>query len=170
VSMPDREAVEIFPPGSFRAPCIFAGSMSACFKKLSRAGDLERLYIAAHTLGGTSASYGFPRFSDCWQARPRFSIRVERHPRGRFARSAYRIPLRRNLRTRNRPAGISDTGQESSEISPRSKNVYRFAFPAEPSPLNYGQQRITEQASRSMPRKPRKKPPPLVLRHSADRR
>src|ERR1700738_3929910 len=26
--------------------------------------DLERLYIAAHTLGGTSASYEFPRFSE----------------------------------------------------------------------------------------------------------
>src|SRR5438045_9498569 len=26
--------------------------------------DLERLYIAAHTLSGTSASYGFPRFSE----------------------------------------------------------------------------------------------------------
>jgi len=28
------------------------------------ADDLERLYISAHTLGGTSASYGFPLFSE----------------------------------------------------------------------------------------------------------
>ncbi|MFZ0855421.1 MAG: Hpt domain-containing protein, partial [Candidatus Acidiferrales bacterium] len=26
--------------------------------------DLERLYIAAHTLSGTSATYGFPLFSE----------------------------------------------------------------------------------------------------------
>jgi len=26
--------------------------------------ELERLYIAAHTLAGTSASYGFPLFSE----------------------------------------------------------------------------------------------------------
>jgi len=41
---------------------------------------------------------------------------------------------------------ISDTGQESSEDIAAFKERYRFAFPAEPSPLNYGQQRITEQA------------------------
>src|SRR5260370_1024806 len=29
-----------------------------------RREDLERLYISAHTLSGTSASYGFPRFSE----------------------------------------------------------------------------------------------------------
>jgi chemotaxis protein histidine kinase CheA/ActR/RegA family two-component response regulator len=29
-----------------------------------QAQDVERLYIAAHTLGGTSASYGFPLFSE----------------------------------------------------------------------------------------------------------
>src|SRR5258706_14397859 len=29
-----------------------------------RGEDLERLYISAHTLSGTSASYGFPRFSE----------------------------------------------------------------------------------------------------------
>ncbi|HLY91827.1 MAG TPA: Hpt domain-containing protein, partial [Candidatus Angelobacter sp.] len=29
-----------------------------------RAEDVERLYIAAHTLAGTSASYGFPLFSE----------------------------------------------------------------------------------------------------------
>jgi chemotaxis protein histidine kinase CheA len=29
-----------------------------------QAQDIERLYIAAHTLGGTSASYGFPLFSE----------------------------------------------------------------------------------------------------------
>src|SRR5256885_3496161 len=29
-----------------------------------RREDLERLYISAHTLSGTSGSYGFPRFSE----------------------------------------------------------------------------------------------------------
>ena len=29
-----------------------------------RREDLERLYISAHTLSGTSASYGYPRFSE----------------------------------------------------------------------------------------------------------
>src|SRR4029077_14485780 len=31
---------------------------------LPRPEDVERLYIAAHTLSGTSASYGFPLFSE----------------------------------------------------------------------------------------------------------
>src|SRR5208282_5781037 len=47
VSTPDREAVE-----------LFLQEVSA------RREDMERLYIAAHTLKGTSASYGFPRFSE----------------------------------------------------------------------------------------------------------
>ena len=29
-----------------------------------QATDIERLYISAHTLAGTSASYGFPLFSE----------------------------------------------------------------------------------------------------------
>src|ERR1700738_233415 len=41
---------------------------------------------------------------------------------------------------------ISDTGEESVEDIAAFKERYRFAFPAEPAPLNYGQERISEQA------------------------
>src|ERR1700738_3773381 len=41
---------------------------------------------------------------------------------------------------------ISDTGEETVEDIAAFKERYRFAFPVEPAPLNYGQQRITDQA------------------------
>src|SRR5258707_11368359 len=41
---------------------------------------------------------------------------------------------------------ISDTGEETVEDIAAFKERYRSGFPVEPAPLNYGQQRIAEQA------------------------
>jgi chemosensory pili system protein ChpA (sensor histidine kinase/response regulator) len=112
-----------------------------------RREDLERLYIAAHTLGGTSASYGFPRFSEVagklahvFQYALNATLGNDLHgPLTEFLSDGISV-LETDL------LEISDTGQENSEDIAAFKERYRFAFPAETAPLNYGQQRITEQA------------------------
>src|SRR5205807_1882112 len=102
--------------------------------------DLERLYIAAHTLSGTSASYGFPRFSEI---------------AGKLAhvfQYALNAPLGSDLHgplTEFRSDGISlletdlleisDTGKEILDDIAVFKERYRFAFPTEPPPLNLSQ-------------------------------
>src|SRR5258706_12476497 len=112
-----------------------------------RREDLERLYIAAHTLGGTSASYGFPRFSEVagklahvFQYALNATLGDDLHgPLIEFLSDGISV-LETDL------LEISDTGNESIDDIAGFKERYRFAFPAEPAPLNYGQQRITEQA------------------------
>jgi chemosensory pili system protein ChpA (sensor histidine kinase/response regulator) len=112
-----------------------------------RREDLERLYIAAHTLTGTSASYGFPRFSEVagklahvFQYALNATLGNDLHgPLTEFLSDGISV-LETDL------LEISDTGEESTEDIAGFKERYRFAFPAEPTPLNYGQERITEQA------------------------
>src|SRR5260370_9112347 len=62
--MPDREAVEIFLQEASEHLQYLREYVSVLQDSEPRREDLERLYISAHTLSGTSASYGFPRFSE----------------------------------------------------------------------------------------------------------
>ena len=64
MSMPDREAVEVFLQEASEHLQYLREYVSVLQEIEPRREDLERLYIAAHTLSGTSASYGFPRFSE----------------------------------------------------------------------------------------------------------
>jgi chemotaxis protein histidine kinase CheA len=64
VSIPDREAVELFLQEASEHLQYLREYVSVLQEIQPRREDLERLYIAAHTLSGTSASYGFPRFSE----------------------------------------------------------------------------------------------------------
>src|SRR2546421_11309880 len=103
-----------------------------------RREDLERLYIAAHTLSGTSASYGFPRFSEIagklahvFQYATNASLGEDLHgPLTEFLSDGISL-LEADL------LEISDTGQEVLDDVAAFKERYRFAFPAEPAPLNY---------------------------------
>src|SRR6202023_563477 len=103
-----------------------------------RREDLERLYIAAHTLSGTSASYGFPRFSEVagklahiFQYSLNATLGDDLHgPLTEFLSDGISL-LEADL------LEISDTGQENLEDIAVFKERYRFAFPAEPAPLNY---------------------------------
>src|SRR5260370_7216295 len=61
--MPDREAVEVFLQEASEHLQYLREYVSVLQEVAPRREDLERLYIAAHTLAGTSGSYGFPRFS-----------------------------------------------------------------------------------------------------------
>jgi chemosensory pili system protein ChpA (sensor histidine kinase/response regulator) len=102
--------------------------------------DLERLYIAAHTLGGTSASYGFPRFSEIagklahvFQYALNAPLGEDLHgPLTEFLSDGISL-LETDL------LEISDTGQENFEDIAAFKDRYRFAFPTEPPPLNLTQ-------------------------------
>ena len=62
--MPDREAVEVFLQEASEHLQYLREYVSVLQDVAPRREDLERLYIAAHTLAGTSGSYGFPRFSE----------------------------------------------------------------------------------------------------------
>jgi chemosensory pili system protein ChpA (sensor histidine kinase/response regulator) len=147
VSMPDREAVEIFLQEASEHLQYLREYVSVLQEVEPRREDLERLYIAAHTLVGTSGSYGFPRFSEVagklahvFQYALNATLGNDLHgPLTEFLSDGISV-LETDL------LEISDTGQESSEDIAAFKERYRFAFPAEPAPLNYGQQRITEQA------------------------
>src|ERR1700719_2184665 len=102
--------------------------------------DLERLYISAHTLSGTSASYGFPRFSEIagklahvFQYATNASLGEDLHgPLTEFLSDGISL-LETDL------LEISDTGQEAFEDIAAFKERYRFAFPAEPAPISYAQ-------------------------------
>src|SRR5712675_760493 len=60
----DREAVEVFLQEASEHLQYLREYIGVLQEIAPRHEDLERLYIAAHTLSGTSASYGFPRFSE----------------------------------------------------------------------------------------------------------
>jgi len=105
-----------------------------------RREDLERLYISAHTLSGTSASYGFPRFSEVagklahvFQYALNAPLGNDLHgPLTEFLSDGISL-LETDL------LEISDTGKESVDDIAVFKERYRFAFPTEPPPLNLSQ-------------------------------
>src|SRR5436305_8050916 len=146
--MPDREAVEIFLQEASEHLQYLREYVSVLQEVEPRREDLDRLYIAAHTLSGTSGSYGFPRFSEVagklahvFQYALNATLGEDLHgPLTEFLSDGISV-LETDL------LEISDTGQEVSEDIAAFKERYRFAFPAEPAPLNYGQERIEEQAN-----------------------
>ena len=94
--------------------------------------DVERLYIAAHTLGGTSASYGFPGFAEVasklahvFQYALNAPLGDEFHgPLAEFLSDGISL-LEGDL------LEISDSGNEIDEEILTFKARYRFAFPVE---------------------------------------
>ncbi len=137
MSMPDRESVELFLQEASEHLQYLREYVGVLQEVSPRREDMERLYIAAHTLSGTSASYGFPRFSE---------IAAKLAHVFQYALNA---PLGDDLHgplTEFLSDGISlletcllemsDTGQENLEDVAAFKERYRFAFPPEPPPLN----------------------------------
>jgi chemosensory pili system protein ChpA (sensor histidine kinase/response regulator) len=138
VSMPDREAVEIFLQEASEHLQYLREYVSVLQDVEPRREDLERLYIAGHTLSGTSASYGFPKFSEVaaklahvFQYAMNATLGTDLHgPLTEFLSDGISL-LESDL------LEISDTGQENFEDIAAFKERYRFAFPPEPAPLNY---------------------------------
>jgi chemosensory pili system protein ChpA (sensor histidine kinase/response regulator) len=140
VSVPDREAVELFLQEASEHLQYLREYVSVLQEVAPRREDLERLYIAAHTLSGTSASYGFPKFSEVagklahiFQYSLNATLGEDLHgPLTEFLSDGISL-LETDL------LEISDTGNENVEDIAAFKERYRFAFPAEPAPLNYPQ-------------------------------
>jgi chemosensory pili system protein ChpA (sensor histidine kinase/response regulator) len=137
VSTPDREAVELFLQEASEHLQYLREYVGVLQEIAPRREDLERLYIAAHTLKGTSASYGFPRFSEIagklahvFQYALNAPLGDDLHgPLTEFLSDGISL-LETSL------IEISDTGQENREDISSFKERYRFAFPPEPPPLN----------------------------------
>jgi chemosensory pili system protein ChpA (sensor histidine kinase/response regulator) len=137
VSTPDREAVELFLQEASEHLQYLREYVGVLQEVAPRREDMERLYIAAHTLKGTSASYGFPRFSEIagklahvFQYALNAPLGDDLHgPLTEFLSDGISL-LETSL------LEISDTGQENVEDISAFKERYRFAFPPEPPPLN----------------------------------
>jgi chemosensory pili system protein ChpA (sensor histidine kinase/response regulator) len=137
MSGPDREAVELFLQEASEHLQYLREYVGVLQEVSPRREDMERLFIAAHTLKGTSASYGFPRFSEIagklahvFQYALNANLGDDLHgPLTEFLSDGISL-LETSL------IEISDTGQENREDISAFKERYRFAFPPEPPPLN----------------------------------
>jgi chemosensory pili system protein ChpA (sensor histidine kinase/response regulator) len=140
VSPLDREAVEVFLQEASEHLQYLREYIGVLQEIAPRHEDLERLYISAHTLSGTSASYGFPCFSEIagklahvFQYATNASLGEDLHgPLTEFLSDGISL-LETDL------LEISDTGQEVLDDIAAFKERYRFAFPAEPAPISYAQ-------------------------------
>ena len=147
MSMPDREAVELFLQEASEHLQHLREYVGVLQEVTPRREDMERLYISAHTLSGTSASYGFPRFSEVaaklshvFQYALNAPLGDDLHgPLTEFLSDGISL-LETSL------LEISDTGQENVEDVAVFKERYRFAFPTEPPRLNLGMQHREQQA------------------------
>ena len=137
MSGPEREAVELFLQEASEHLQYLREYVGVLQEITPRREDIERLYIAAHTLKGTSASYGFPRFSEVagklahvFQYALNAPLGDDLHgPLTEFLSDGISL-LETSL------IEVSDTGRENVEDVAAFKERYRFAFPPEPPPLN----------------------------------
>src|SRR5437016_3802531 len=144
--MLDREAVEMFLQEASENLQYLREYVSVLQDVEPRREDLERLYISAHTLSGTSASYGFPRFSEIagklahvFQYALNAPLGSDLHgPLTEFLSDGISV-LETDL------LEISDTGKENVDDIAVFKERYRFAFPAETPPLNFSKPESTQQ-------------------------
>jgi len=140
VSTPDREAVEVFLQEAAEHLQYLREYVSVLQDVEPKHEDLERLYIAAHTLGGTSASYGFPRFSEIAGKLAHVFQYALNAPLGEDLHGPLTEFLSDGLSLlETYLLEISDTGHENVEDIAAFKERYRFAFPTEPPPLNLAQ-------------------------------
>jgi len=152
VSIPEREAVELFLQEASEHLQYLREYVSVLQEIEPRREDLERLYIAAHTLNGTSASYGFPRFSEIsgklahvFQYSLNAKLGDDLHgPLTEFLSDGISL-LETDL------LEISDTGNENVEDITAFKERYRFAFPVEPVPLDFAVREAVESVAAEVP-------------------
>ena len=141
----DRDAIEVFLQEASENLQYLREYVSVLQDTAPRREDLERLYISAHTLSGTSASYGFPRFSEIagklahvFQYALNAPLGGDLHgPLTEFLSDGISL-LETDL------LEISDTGKETLDDIADFKERYRFAFPTEPPPLNLSQPEARE--------------------------
>jgi chemosensory pili system protein ChpA (sensor histidine kinase/response regulator) len=135
VSTPQREGVELFLQEASEHLQYLREYVGVLQEVEPRREDLERLYIAAHTLGGTSASYEFPGFAEIacklahvFQYALNASLGDDLHgPLAEFLSDGISL-LEGDL------LEISDNGSETFDEIRAFKERYRFAFPEATNP------------------------------------
>lgn len=131
---PDPEAVELFLQEASEHLQFLREYSGMLQEPQTSHEDLEKLYIAAHTLAGTSASYGFPQFSEVaskmahiFHYATNAALTPDMHgPLTEFISDAISV-LEFDL------LQISSNGVETSADIAAFKQRYSFAFPAAPS-------------------------------------
>lgn len=132
---PDPESLELFLQEASENLQYLREYSGLLQESHAKPADLEKLYIAAHTLGGTSASYGFPQFSEVaaklahiFHYAMNAALSPEMHgPLTEFISDAISV-LEFDL------LQISSSGQETSADLAAFRQRYSFAFPAAPLP------------------------------------
>jgi chemosensory pili system protein ChpA (sensor histidine kinase/response regulator) len=135
VNGPDQESVELFLQEASENLQYLREYSGQLQEPQTKPEDLEKLYIAAHTLAGTSASYGFPLFSEVaakvahvFHYAMNATLTPDMHgPLTEFISDAISV-LEFDL------LQISSTGTEDEGDIAAFRQRYAFAFPAAPLP------------------------------------
>jgi chemosensory pili system protein ChpA (sensor histidine kinase/response regulator) len=133
VNGPNQESVELFLQEASENLQYLREYAGLLQEPQTKPEDLEKLYIASHTLGGTSASYGFPQFSEVaakmahiFHYAMNATLTPDMHgPLTEFLSDAISV-LEFDL------LQISTTGIETVDDIAAFKQRYAFAFPAAP--------------------------------------
>ena len=131
---PNQESVELFLQEASENLQYLREYAGLLQEPSTKPEDLEKLYIAAHTLAGTSASYGFPQFSEVaakmahiFHYAMNAALTPDMHgPLTEFVSDAISV-LEFDL------LQISSSGIETVDDIAAFKTRYAFAFPAAPS-------------------------------------
>jgi chemosensory pili system protein ChpA (sensor histidine kinase/response regulator) len=154
VTSPNRESVEIFLQEASEHLQYLREYSGMLQEPHTKPEDLEKLYIAAHTLAGTSASYGFPQFSEVaakmahiFHYAMNATLTADMHgPLTEFISDAISV-LEFDL------LQISSSGAETVDDITAFKQRYSFAFPAAPSAsASASDNEYSSTADRSTPR------------------
>ena len=130
---PNQESIELFLQEASENLQYLREYSGLLQESQTKPEDLEKLYIAAHTLAGTSASYGFPEFSEVaakmahiFHYAMNATLTADMHgPLTEFLSDAISV-LEFDL------LQISSSGTETSADIVAFKQRYAFAFPAAP--------------------------------------
>ena len=130
---PNQESVELFLQEASEHLQYLREYSGLLQEAQTKPEELEKLYIAAHTLAGTSASYGFPLFSEVaakmahiFHYAMHATLTLEMHgPLTEFVSDAISV-LEFDL------LEISESTLETADDIATFKQRYAFAFPAPP--------------------------------------
>ena len=132
---PNQESIELFLQEASENLQYLREYSGLLQESQTKPEDLEKLYIASHTLAGTSASYGFPEFSEVaakmahiFHYAMNAALTPDMHgPLTEFLSDAISV-LEFDL------LQIGSSGAETSADIAAFKQRYAFAFPAAPPP------------------------------------
>jgi len=136
VNDPNQESLELFFHEASENLQYLREYSGLLQEPQTKPGDLEKLYIAAHSLAGTSASYGYPQFSEVaakaahvFHYAMNATLTPDMHgPLTEFISDAISV-LEFDL------LQVSSGGTETAEDIAAFKQRYAFAFPASQGPV-----------------------------------